>query len=91
MNQKVIIESLSMDLLRTALGLHRGSLKMAERFKIEAWKRQEELESQPIKNPYLKDLLNKSKTLLSSNRKDMADDFLMYSILFQNFIKKYLS
>lgn len=39
-DQKIIIESLAMDLKRIAIGLHRGSLKMANRFKDEALKRE---------------------------------------------------
>ena len=87
MTQKLIIESLSMDLLRVALGLHRGSFKMAERFKKEALQRQSELESRKI-NPYLKNLLDKTKTALISPKKDRDEDILMYSILFQNFARK---
>lgn len=43
MSQKVIIESLAMDLMRVALGMHHGSKAMANRFKEEALKRKAEL------------------------------------------------
>ena len=39
-DQKTIIESLAMDLKRVALGLHKGSNAMANRFKEEAQKRE---------------------------------------------------
>ncbi|MDO8570329.1 MAG: hypothetical protein Q7R97_01980 [Candidatus Daviesbacteria bacterium] len=42
--QKLIVESLAMDLKRVALGLYRGSNIMADRFKEEALKRSQELE-----------------------------------------------
>lgn len=88
MTQKILIESLSMDLLRVALGLHRGSLNMAKQFKEEALKREEELKSQDV-SPYIKKLLTRVKPLLLEEGKQAADDFLMYSVMFQNFAKKY--
>ena len=39
-DQKTIIESLAMGLKRVALGLHKGSNAMANRFKEEAQKRE---------------------------------------------------
>ena len=44
-NQQIILESLSMDLLRAALGRHRGSHAMADRFIEEASKRIAEIDS----------------------------------------------
>lgn len=90
MSQKIIIESLSMDLLRVALGLHRGSFKMAERFKEEALKRQNELDLQ-FAPSYLKKILLDSKNMLEKNDPDDAENFLMYSVLFQNAARKYYS
>ncbi len=87
MSQKIIIESLAMDLKRVALGYHRGSKVMAERFKIEALKRGLELESQQI-DDYLKTLLKKSKQALEGNTDKIAEDSLMYSTLFQNYVVK---
>lgn len=84
MNQKIIIESLSMDLLRVALGLHRGSFKMAEKFKEEALKRGAELESLSL-GAYTKKLLQRAKEGLSKFNDKSAEDLLMYSILFRNF------
>lgn len=84
----MIIESLAMDLLRVAVGLHRGSLKMAERFRKEALRREMELEDQP-QNDYLRKLLQGSRKVLYSYSERTAEDALMYSILFQNFIRYY--
>lgn len=87
MNQKIIIESLAMDLKRIALGLHRGSFTMAKKFKEEALERQKELKKQEI-NDYLRRLLEKSTQALNNEGDKTAEDALMYSTLFQNFVLK---
>src|SRR6266404_5324524 len=56
MNNKIILESLSMDLLRVAKGLYRGSDRMAERFLEEALLRKDEVEQNELK-PYFKKVL----------------------------------
>lgn len=65
MDNKVILESLSMDLLRIALGLHRGAYKMAKRFSNEALARKNELNQNEIK-PYLISILSNMETSLSN-------------------------
>lgn len=87
MNQTLIIESLSMDLLRVALGLHRGSVKMVARFKEEALRRVSEIESQKH-SAYVEKLFTGTKTALDSDKKDSKEDILMYSVLFQNIARK---
>ncbi len=87
MNKKIIIESLAMDLKRVAVGLNRGSLGMALRFKQEALKRSQELENEDLE-PYLVKILSKTKLILSSESERVAEDALMYSTLFQNFAQK---
>ena len=87
MNQKILVESLAMDLKRAALGFYRGSIKMANRFRLEALKRGEELESQKT-DSYLKNLIRKTETTLRSRNNKIAEDALMYSTLFQNFALK---
>lgn len=89
MNQKIIIESLSMDLLRVALGLHRGSFKMAKRFKEEALERYKDLGYDSLKDNYLKSILEKVKQVLESEKQGKEEDLLMYSTLFQNYARKY--
>lgn len=86
-NQRIIIESLAMDLKRIALGLHRGSFAMAKRFKEEALKREAELERQKP-DQYLKILLRGSKKALQNEDGRVAEDALMYSTLFQNYVIK---
>lgn len=83
-NQKILIESLAMDLKRVALGLHRGSTTMAERFKQEVLKREGELKNQKI-DDYLKKLLEESRKALQNDSDRVAEDALMYSTLFQNY------
>lgn len=78
MSNKFILESLASDLKRVALGLHRGSNTMAERFLVEALKRRDELDTDEIA-PYINNLLN------NLNKKIDADDALMYSTLIQNY------
>lgn len=87
LNQKIIIESLAMDLKRVAIGLHRGSLNMANRFKEEAFKRARELEGQNP-NDYLKKLLLCMKKMINGTADRVAEDALMLSTLFQNFALK---
>ena len=89
-SQKVIIESLAMDLKRVALGLHRGSLGMANRFKEEALMRSDELEGINT-NAYIKKLLLYLKKIFTSADEKVAEDFLMFSTLFQNYAIKNLS
>ncbi len=87
LTQKIIIESLAMDLKRVAIGLHRGSATMAHRFKEEALKRATELENQNP-NTYLKKLLTYMKKILKKRSDRVAEDSLMLSTLFQNFVVK---
>ena len=89
-NQKIIIESLAMDLKRLALGLHRGSYMVANRFKEEALKRGEELKNQKP-NDYLLNLLDKSRKAIEKHSDRTAEDALMYSTLFQNYCLKHFS
>lgn len=91
MTTKVIIESLSMDLLRVALGLHRGSQAMAKKFEKEALNRSLELESFHPKNLYLQNLISKTKKTLRNNSPKKAEELLMYSVLFKNFAQSQYS
>ncbi len=75
-----------MDLKRVALGLQRGSLGMAERFKEEALKRGEELEHQEL-SEYVRNLLQRTQDVLKTKGDRIAEDALMYSTLFQNFVR----
>jgi hypothetical protein len=83
MRQQLIIESLAMDLKRTSLGLYRGSVGTAKKFREEAIKREEELSQEQL-DPYLKNLVRKIRQILQVDDPNMAEQLLMYSILFQN-------
>ena len=87
---KIAIESLSMDLMRVALGYHRGSVRTAEKFSDEANKRIQEIEKSKVK-PYFSRIL--SKIFISLKNKDqtrIAEDALMYSVLCKNYVNKFL-
>lgn len=91
MNNKIAIESLSMDLKRIAIGFHRGSDSMAIRFIEEALKRKAEVDTEKVK-PYLKVLLDKmAKSFEHTDRQKIAEDALMYSTLLQNYSLKNFS
>ena len=84
MNVNQTLGSLALDLRRVAQGYFRGSEIMAARFAKEARARKEELENADLK-PYLQKLLSKLEDILSEkDHKKLAEDALMYSILFQN-------
>ena len=78
-NQKIILQSLSMDLLRAALGRHRSSHAMADRFIKESQKRIEELDP-TFSTKIIKDL----KNILVTKSGRQAEDLLMYSTLIRN-------
>jgi hypothetical protein len=81
---KIALSSLAMDLKRAALGFYRGSDVMAERFVKEALKREKEINFKSTR-PYIKNICGKlKKCLAKKDKKDAAEDLLMYSALFQN-------
>lgn len=87
---KEIIGALALDLKRVASGYHCGSTQVAERFSEETLKRKEEVELHSVK-PYLQNLLEKLPEVLKQRDKEsVAEDSLMYSILFQNYALKNL-
>jgi len=76
--------ALALDLRRVAQGYYRGSEKMAVRFAQEAQARKKELQNADLK-PYLQKLLSKMDEILKQkDHKKLAEDALMYSVLFQN-------
>ena len=73
-----------MDLQRAALGYHGGSNQMGKRFLDEALKRKNEVDMSTVK-PYVRVLLNKMEGIKLQKETDkIAEDALLYSILFQN-------
>ena len=84
MNSSQILGALALDLKRVAQGYYRGSEIMAARFAKEAKARKEELVNVSLK-PYLQNLLSKMDEIFKQeDHKKLAEDALMYSVLFQN-------
>jgi len=84
--QSIAIASIAMDLKRVALGFYSGSKKTARRFSQEALKRREEIDEKKLK-PYLRVFFNKLPEILNQeDEKKVAEDALMYSTIFQNFL-----
>ena len=82
----IAISSLAMDLKRVAMGFYKGSGKTARRFCEEALKRRNEIRQESVK-PYLRKLLKKLPVMLSQkDESKIAEDALMYSTIFQNYI-----
>ena len=74
--QKIAMQSLSMDLLRVALGRHRGQTQMAATFATEARARLAELDTFELKDKII--------ASLDSSEERSAEDLLMYSTLVRN-------
>lgn len=83
MKNKIALSSLAMDLHRVAMGYHRGSNKMADRFFIEAMKRKNEIDVSSVK-PYIRQLLKKLETIEQAKPHQYSEEILTYSILLQN-------
>ena len=85
MNDKIILSSLAMDLKRAAIGFHRGSHKMAEKFLSEAIKRKNEYKKENT-SPYILQLLDKIDDLKTQPEDELAENALTYRTLIQNFV-----
>jgi hypothetical protein len=88
MNNKILLESMALDLKRVALGSHSHSTRMAERFLQEVFKRSEMLDKSTLSNPLKMVLNNMTKQLKLENIHRLPDDALMYSTLLISFSKK---
>ena len=84
MNNNQILGALALDLRRVAQGYYRGSEAMASRFAKEAKARKIELQNVEIKDYIFKLLSKMDKMLEQKDHKKLAEDALMYSVLFQN-------
>ena len=78
-----------MDLKRVALGNHRKSFAMANRFYEEALKRKNELDTTNIKG-YLLDILENIETMKEKDPEEISEQALMYSTLVQNYTQKFI-
>ncbi|MGH7203354.1 MAG: hypothetical protein ACREHC_02845 [Candidatus Levyibacteriota bacterium] len=88
MNNKILLESMALDLKRVALGSYSKSTKMADRFLQEVFKRNEQLDYQSLPESLRKILLTMQKSFEQTNRQRLADDALMYSTLLLSFSKR---
>ena len=85
MENKMALSSLAMDLKRVALGLHRKSYGMANRFLTEAMKRKDEVNTHDLL-PYMKKILEQVGSLSKRDAINKAEDALMYSNRIQNYV-----
>lgn len=84
----LILSSMAMDLKRAAIGWHRGSDQMAERFFQEVTARKKEIDENYLKG-YMKKIISDIEIKLQiSDNQEKAERALMYSILIQNFVLK---
>ncbi|MCL6096767.1 MAG: hypothetical protein M1444_03780 [Patescibacteria group bacterium] len=83
MKNKLIFGALAMDLKRVALGLNRGSDKIADKFLEEALKRRSEIDKKKLK-PYLSKFLENIDNIKKEKNQKGAEDALLYSTIFQN-------
>lgn len=85
MENKIALSSLSMDLKRTAIGIHRKSYGMADRFFIEVMKRKTEVDTSKLP-PYMQLIMEQIGLLTSRNDEQKSEEALMYSIRIQNYV-----
>lgn len=84
MTNKFILSSIAMDLKRVAMASYNGSGVVADRFLSEAMKNASAIDKK-ILPPRLKRILNEIEILRSGGfTKEAAEDYLMYSTIFQN-------
>jgi len=85
MDNKQILGALSMDLKRVALGIHRESYGVADRFLAEALKRKSEINVSELP-PYMQGVLEKIGNLADVSPDQRAEDALMFSTRVQNYV-----
>lgn len=89
-NTKLLIGSLSNDLYRVACLTQRGSTKAAEKFWVQVGRWINQLDNANLK-PYIRKIILDIRARLNSNSLDieLAEKYLMYSILLQNYTLKH--
>lgn len=83
-SNKLALASLAMDLKRVALGYYNDQNKVADKFLEEAIKRKKEINQKLVKPHIRRVLADLDKLNLKEDKKDVAEDALMYSTLIQN-------
>jgi hypothetical protein len=89
MDNKFILESMSMDLKRVAIGNQRKSYIMAKRFYEEALKRKNEINTTLLKG-YMVNILDNIENMQNKDPEYISERALMYSTLIQNYTQKFL-
>ncbi len=88
MNNKLLLESMALDLKRVALGSYSHSTKMTERFLQEVFKRNDQLDRSSFSSTLIKVLNCMERQLQLKQHQRLADDALMYSTLLLSFSKQ---
>lgn len=83
------LSSLALDLNRVAMGLNRGSVKMADRFYQEALDRKAEIRNDQIPE-YIRAIMLKIDENKKLDKK-FAEEAMVYSILLENFVAQKLN
>ena len=85
MKNKIALSSLAMDLKRIALGIYHNSPTTAEKFSQEAFSRISETDLKSMAS-YMKNIILKIKNDLPKPKtQQIAENFLMYSTIIQNY------
>ena len=74
-----------MDLKRVAIGIHRKSFQMADRFFIEAMKRRVEVDTRDL-SPYMQTIIRELDSLSHQPLDQKAENALMFSTRIQNYV-----
>jgi hypothetical protein len=88
MNNKLLLESIALDLKRVAIGTQAHSLKMSERFLQEVFKRRKMLVEAELSEPIKSSLNHMEMKLFDKNSTRLAEDALMFSNIFLSFAKQ---
>jgi hypothetical protein len=84
-DKKMLIGSLSNDLMRVASLTQRGSDQAAQKFFIESKRWISDLSQVKVKTYIRKILIDLDQETFEADSMDKAEKFLMYSILLQNY------
>lgn len=85
MKNRIALSSFTMDLKRIALGIYHNSPATVEKFSQEALLRIAETDITKLE-PYMQNILAQvNRTLLKPKNQKIAEDYLMYSTLIQNY------
>lgn len=91
MNTDRLLASLSMDLVRVAMGYKRGSVRMADRFSQEAKARCVELRDAQLQEHIQKILVDVLLIMDHEDKVIVAEKSLMYSALIQTHVNRTLA